>query len=514
MVFCFFTKKYFKYIFFVFLISVSQLKGAGGDIGLLFGNLDRLLHGAVPTGEEGLEEITPEMRQKLSEMDQKIGDLFQKSEGRFDTVDFESLLKRAEATEREGQKKAKEKIKSNNTLLFKKHVCNVNPYLLFRGLSKRNRPPREFLEWKGLPVNVGLYKGDIAKIGLRSAGVLADTLFYRKFMSERVDHILNQIVDEPEGLLELLESVVLDEKASEYLENSKGFFAGIKNLFRREYPKVKALRRYIDEKHNFLGLNPFNKDALLVPLALRFIGEELGDSLDKKLEHFDWTSFESYFYYEKGDDGELHVKGLRPIGYGADGLIISPVTLFDYIIKQLLYSSYMLDNFYKGMEESMLTQVSQWCGLPGFLVSSKSRFLYRAIVFWLSVKAFDSFFKDVWLCYVLDNRDEFVDILKEFRDVCGQQKNSFSGDETSSHDSKRREVREKLRSFIADGHKISSVFPFAMLRQFGKGKFRARAKFYWLTMAVVWTPILWKFGNFAKDNWGDIKEFLSNLKTS
>lgn len=128
-------------------------------------------------------------------------------------------------------------------------------------------------------VQIGFYRGDLARLGLIIGDYCMTYWFYKKLQESRVNHITKQVEDDISELLQ----VINDDKSG------------------------KGLASYAEKKHVFLGLNPV-KLSLLLPELLFFGWEEASRGLQKQ------ASFEDIVFEEEaGGPPRLSLSVLSPL---------------------------------------------------------------------------------------------------------------------------------------------------------------------------------------------------------
>ncbi len=377
----------------------------------------------------------------------------------------------------------KEKLTKQNTLLWQKRLFS------FRGGDRHGRrccgetseaDGSWHRDWEEVDssweerFSVGFYRHDIPRVALIAGQYCADYLFHKRIKNKRVDFIVDQLTHEPEKLKKLLEDLDDDEDAVDSIKE-RGLVKRIIHLFAKEDEKVKNVRSYVDKEHGFIGFNPFRREVLFELLG-KFGSEELTRYIHNEVEKVDTRFDEAFDARVNDENGELEY-------LPNNEHMLSVVTLFNLVRSPVSTPVNVLMQYY-GKEIKYAAKICAGAfGVtpPKFLFSSWFSFVTRVAVFFGAVKLYNYFCKDLWISYVLEHRQDLIDLLEAYKNVC------LTGTREEVETAKK-----ELKTFVEKGHKETSFIPFKNLRAWLGAKSWADTARLGLLTTVVAAPILWK----------------------
>ena len=335
------------------------------------------------------------------------------------------------------------KVRRDNTLLARLPVLKfVDGEAVFSVEESSNRDDRN-----GQFLSLGLYRRDIPRLGFIVADLYSEYLFHQRALKNRVDFICERVLDDPDKLLELLEAVESDSECIKYfagINKQKSFFERISSLWARDPKKLQDLKKYLKNRY---ASSLFSKE-MLKPMALKFIEQELVPQLANKKSLSEMERPEYANTYEKDKDGNLK---------DVDHFVISIVPLLKLIPCWGFYinSSFdggILENLTRafaglsagmsglGLQKMLMTKVAdkatggkfseklsqaesilKKCPVFGEALARGAAnpqvylFIYRVAVFLWGVKIFNNIHSDYWVNYVIRNREELKNVLREYK---------------------------------------------------------------------------------------------------
>ena len=398
-------------------------------------------------------------------------------------------------------------IKSNNTVLAKLQVANIASMIkgaahLIRMSEEKRAKFEKTLDRS--PFNARIYltlfRGDIPLLGVMAANFVTDYFFYKKFIEKRMEFVMQQTTDDIDTMLDFLHKIEADPLVEEYLERDLqgGFDNRLKLLFSREPQVIKDFKKYIRSRYQFVGFNPF-KSKIAGPTAARFVAGQLSGAIHTRIlqERFDPTVLNSYFSYDKKEDG-------RP-------QTILPFP-FSIINRKVLISPVMMANMTEAPIRSIVTSgmdLAQLfcCNVPKFMYSYWFWALYHMASFYYSTKVFDSLHTDIFMSHILEYRKELITILEELKAKKHEHQKTdiFSNPHETAHE--RKEKLKPLQKFMDNAHTFATGSPFPLIAAFkkwntskhiSKDKFASYAILGGIVIPVLWKAVPWVYKEIQK----------------